>query len=51
MVDKPTESGKMGSYTGEEVEEAINMLTGLSDAARGYLWIMQGKSEKSNPWG
>lgn len=51
ITDKPTESGNMGSYTNDEVEEAINMLTGLSDEARGYLWTAQGKSEKSNPWG
>ena len=51
MVDRPTESGKTGTYTNDEVEEAIRMLTGLSDDARGYLWEAQGKSEKSNPWG
>lgn len=51
MADKPTESGEMGTYTNEEVEEAIDMLTGLSDQARSYLWKMQGKSDKSDPWG
>ena len=50
MVDQPTESGKLGTYTNEEVEAAINMLSGLSDKARGYLWEAQGKSEKSNPY-
>lgn len=50
IVDQPTESGKLGSYTGEEVEAAIEMLPGLSDAARSYLWEAQGKSEKSNPY-
>lgn len=49
MVDKPTESGKLGSYTNEEVQEAIAMLK-LSDAESAYLWESQGKSEKSNPW-
>lgn len=51
MVDQPTESGKLGTYTNEEVEAAIRMLTGVSDAGRSYLWTAQGKSEKSNPWG
>lgn len=51
VVDQPTESGKMGSYTNEEVEEAIGMLTGLSDEAKSFLWFSQGKSDKSNPWG
>lgn len=50
IVDQPTESGKLGSYTGEEVEAAIEMLPGLSDTARSYLWEAQGKSEKSNPY-
>ncbi len=51
VVDQPTQSGKMGSYTNEEVEEAIGMLAGLSDDAKSFFWTSQGKSEKSNPWG
>lgn len=51
LVDQPTESGKMGSYTNDEVEEAIGMLTGLSGEAKSFLWTSQGKSDKSNPWG
>lgn len=51
VVDQPTQSGKMGSYTNEEVEEAIGMLTGLSGEAKSFLWTSQGKSDKSNPWG
>lgn len=51
VVDQPTQSGKMGSYTNEEVEEAIGMLDGLSDDAKSFFWTSQGKSEKSNPWG
>lgn len=51
LVDQPTESGKMGSYTNDEVEAAIKLLAGLSDEARSYLWSSQGKSGKSNPWG
>ncbi len=50
MCDEPTESGKYGSYTNDEVEAAIEML-GLDDEASSYLWLAQGKSEKSNPWG
>ena len=50
VVDQPSESGKLGSYTGEEVQAAIDMLTGLSDNAKSYLWEAQGKSEKSNPY-
>lgn len=50
MADKPSESGKLGSYTNDEVEEAIGMLPGLSDEERAWLWLAQGKSEKSNPW-
>ena len=51
VKDKPTESGKYGSYTNDEVAEAIRMLDGLSNDAKGYLWTSQGKNEKSNPWG
>lgn len=50
IVDKPNDSGKLGTYTNDEVEAAIDMLSGLSDAARWYLWEAQGKSEKNNPW-
>lgn len=50
MCDEPSESGKLGSYTNDEVEEAIKMLA-LSDEASSYLWLAQGKNEKSNPWG
>ena len=50
VVDQPTESGNLGSYTGDEVESAIDMLTGLDDEARAYLWEAAGKSEKSNPY-
>lgn len=50
MADKPNDNGKFGTYTNDEVEEAIKMLTGLSDDARAYLWEAQGKNAKSNPW-
>lgn len=48
-VDKPTESGKYGSYTEEEVEAAIRVVPGLTKEERDYLWLAQGKSEKSMP--
>lgn len=50
VVDQPSESGKLGSYTGDEVEAAIDMLAGLDDEARAYLWEAAGKSEKRNPY-
>ena len=50
VVDQPSESGNLGSYTGDEVEAAIDMLAGLDDEARAYLWEAAGKSEKSNPY-
>jgi hypothetical protein len=49
MCDEPSEIGKLGSYTNDEVEAAIRML-GLSAKESAYLWDAQGKSEKSNPW-
>lgn len=50
VADQPSESGKLGSYTGDEVEAAIDMLPGLDDEARAYLWEAAGKSENSNPY-
>ena len=50
MADKPSKSGKYGSYTNDEVEAAIESLN-LSDKESSYLWLAQGKNEKSNPWG
>lgn len=50
IADQPNDSGKLGTYTNEEMEAALAMLTGLSDAAKSYLWEAQGKSEKSNPY-
>lgn len=50
VADQPTESGNLGSYTGEEVQTAIDMLPDLDDEARAYLWEAAGKSEKSNPY-
>lgn len=41
------------SFDQAEAEEAINMLTGLSDSAKSYLWQSTNKAWKSenNPWG
>ncbi len=49
MVDKPSESGKLGSYTNNEIKAAINMLD-VSRKEKAYLWEAAGKSAKSNPW-
>lgn len=50
MVDKPNASGKLGTYTNDEVEEAILRLEWLTDAERSAMWLAAGKQEKSNPW-
>lgn len=50
MVDEPSESGKYGTYTTDEVQAAIDMVDGLSDAARAYLWEAAGKNAKTNPY-
>jgi hypothetical protein len=50
MVDKPSEkSGKLGSYTNDEVEAAIRMLK-LSREESSYLWRAAGKNPNSDPW-
>ena len=49
VEDLPTQSGKYGSYTNEEVEKAIRAVPDLSSTERDYLWISQGKSGKSVP--
>lgn len=49
MADKPTDSGKYGTYTNGEVEAAIKML-GLSRKESSWLWEAQGKNAKSNPF-
>lgn len=51
VVDKPNESGKLGTYTNEEQEAAIRMVDGLSDAERSYLWGLTHDSNKNNPFG
>ncbi len=39
-----------GSYTNAETESAINMIPGLTNEEKSYLWEAQGKSAKSNPF-
>ena len=51
MQDQKNQDSKVGSYTNDEVEAAIRAVDGLTDQERGYLWIAQGKKDKSNPWG
>lgn len=50
MVDQPNGSGELGTYTNDEVEQAILHLEGLTDAERSAMWLAAGKPEKSNPW-
>lgn len=50
MYDQPTENGKYGTYTQEEVEDAIKSIAGLSSAERRYFWTVAGKKEDKSPW-
>lgn len=49
-TDKPSESGKYGTYTNDEVETAIRAVQGLSDKERRYLWIASGRNADKSPW-
>ena len=51
-VDKPTESGNLGSYTQEEATEAIRRVPGISNRDRAILWKSVNKNwkDKNNPW-
>lgn len=50
--DRPTDSGKYGSYTQEEAEAALRAISSLNDNERGYLWqtTKSNWSEKNNPF-
>ena len=50
--DKPTKSGKYGSYTQEEAYRAINSLKGLSRQEKATLWQSVNSSwkAKNNPF-
>lgn len=52
VVDKPSKSGKLGTYTNDEIAAAISMVGGLSRSERAELWqSMTGStSTKNNPW-
>ena len=49
-VDKPTDSGKYGTFTQDEIAAAIRAVPGLTSKERRYLWKAAGKSEESCPW-
>ena len=51
--DKPTESGKLGTFTQDEAEAAIAAMPGLTREQRAHLWQSMNKSwkAKNNPWG
>lgn len=51
MADQPSKNGNLGSYTNAERQEAIEMLTGLNDGERSYLWSVSGGKDSSDPWG
>ena len=51
MADKPNKNGELGGNpTNDEKEEALRMLTGISDKERSYLWTASGGSDANNPW-
>lgn len=53
VVDQPSEdSGKMGSFTQDEAEAALELLGLRDDEKNAYLWQSTHKSwkDKSNPW-
>ena len=51
-VDEPNENGKLGTYTNDEITEAIKNVPGISNRDRAILWqsFKVGKSSKNNPW-
>ena len=51
-VDKPTESGKYGTYTQDEAYEAISNLKGLSQEDKAILWqsVNENWKAKNNPF-
>lgn len=48
--DKPTKSGKYGTYTQEEAERAIRSLEGLSRQEKAVLFQSVNTSWKKNPF-
>jgi len=51
-VDKPTDSGKYGTYTQDEAKEAINSIPGLTREEKAILWqsVNPQWKEKNNPF-
>ena len=52
VVDKPTESGKYGTYTQDEATNAIKRLKGLSQKEKAILWqsVNTKWKDKNNPF-
>ena len=48
--DKPTDSGKLGTYTQEEARNAVNSLNGLTNKEKAALWQSVNSSWKKNPY-
>ena len=48
--DKPTKSGKYGTYTQEEVRKAINNMKGLSNKEKSALYQSVNTNWKNNPY-
>jgi hypothetical protein len=49
-VDKPTKSGKYGTYTQDEVKQAIKKLKGLSQKEKAALYQSVNTNWKNNPY-
>lgn len=49
-VDKPTKSGTLGTFTQDEVTEAIRHLDGLSQKEKRALWQSENLNSKKNPF-
>ena len=50
--DKPNDNGKLGTYTNDEITNAVKNTSGLSKEERAVLWqeLTGSKSTKNNPW-
>lgn len=49
VADQPSEQGKLGSYTNEELAKAV-LSTGLSDEEKAYLWWMGQQYKNDEPF-
>ena len=50
VVDKPTKSGTLGTFTQDEITEAIRKLDGLSQKEKRALWQSENLKSKKNPF-